>query len=83
MLAGEVHLHVILSLGRKDRCSDMASNRRHGKQAFEIFSLALAQSHVAGLQHSGCSLEASVAVSFVCAQQKHLWSSGYDVSLTR
>ena len=29
------------------------------------------------------TLEASAAMSFACVQQKHLWSSGYDVSLTR
>ena len=28
-------------------------------------------------------LEASAPMSFACVQEKHLWSTGYDVSLTR
>ena len=51
---------------------------------FEIFSPALARGHFVNLQQQRLFiLEASAAMSFACVQQKHLWSSGYDVSLTR
>ena len=51
---------------------------------FEIFSPALARGHFVNLQQAAVViLEASAPMSFACVQQKHLWSSGYDISLTR
>ena len=51
---------------------------------FEIFSPALARGHFVNLQQAAVViLEASAPVSFACVQQKHLWSSGYDISLAR
>ena len=58
-------------------CSDMAN-------PFEIFSPALARGHFVNLQQQRLSfLRQARPMSFACVQQKHLWSSGYDVSLTR
>ena len=58
-------------------CSDMAN-------PFEIFSPALARGHFVNLQQQAVViLEASAPMSFACVQQKHLWSSRYDVSPTR
>ena len=57
-------------------CSDMAN-------PFEIFSPALARGHFVNLQQQRLSFLRQAPMNFACVQQKHLWSSGYDVSLTR
>ena len=57
-------------------CSDMANPLRFLAQHLPGVTCELAAAAVV-------ILEASAPMSFACVQQKHLWSSGYDVNLTR